>query len=123
MPFAGAGTEDVGADSADGHQPADAVGMVDREVDADAAAHRVADDVHLVDAERVEEGRHRAECGDHRVAAEVVADPETGELQDQAAEVLGERGQHPAEVAPAGDTGPGAVQEQQHRTRIGPPLS
>ena len=56
---------------------------------------------------------------DHRVTAEVVADPEAGEFQDQAAEVLGERGQYSAEVAPAGDTGAGAVQEQQHRAGIG----
>src|SRR6185437_12795072 len=117
--LAGAGAEDVGADAADGHQPINAVGAVGGEVDADGAAHRVADDVHLVDTERVQKRRYGTECGDHRVAAEVVADPEAGEFEDQAPEVGGEGGQNSAEVAPSGDAGARAVQEQQYRTRIG----
>jgi hypothetical protein len=87
--------------------------MIDREVDADAAAHRVPDDVDLVQAERVDESGHRRLCVQHGMAAEVVAHPESGELQHQAPVVLREEGQVAAEVAPAGDSRPGSVQQQQ----------
>jgi len=43
---------------------------------------------------------------DHRMAAEVGADAEAGEFQDQAAEMFGERGQDPPKVAPASNPGP-----------------
>ena len=105
MPSLGLGLKNVGTDAADCHQTADAVWIVDGEVDADATAHRIADDVDFVHAECVQERHDGALCGDHRVAAEVGADAEAGEFQDQAAVVLGEGGQYPAEVTPAGDPG------------------
>ncbi len=111
--LAGPGTEDVGADAADCHQLADAVGLMDREIDSDAAAHRIADDVNTIHPERVEEGCHRALSGDHRMASEVVTDSEPRELEDEASELPCERGQHTAEVAPAGDTRARAVQKEQ----------
>ena len=43
--------------------------------------------------------------GDHRVTAEVIAHAEAGELQNQAAEMLGERAENAAEVAPSGHAG------------------
>jgi hypothetical protein len=45
----------------------------------------------------------------------VVADTETREFQDQATEMRGEGPEDASEVPPAGDTGTGAVQEQQGR--------
>ena len=37
-------------------QPADAVGLIDREADPYAAAHRTADDVNTIHSERIKEG-------------------------------------------------------------------
>ena len=65
------------------------VGMGDRVVDPDAAAHRVTQDVNGFQAERIDEAHHRIQRGDHGVAAEIVADTESGKLQDQAAEEVG----------------------------------
>ena len=96
MPLAGARTVDVGADTADGDELADPVGVVDGEVDPDAAAHRVADYVDPLEPEGIDERRDRALRVEHGVTAEVVTDPEAGELQHQAVEVLGED----AQVAP-----------------------
>jgi hypothetical protein len=62
---------------------------------------------------RVDECGQGALRGHHRVTAEVVADTETREFKDQATEMRGEGPEDASEVAPAGDTGTGAVQEQQ----------
>ena len=113
MPSGGTRTQDVAADAADGHHPTHPFGMSDGEVERDTAAHRVADDVDGVQAERIDEAHQRIQCGDHRVAAEIVTDAEAGKLQDQTPEEFGERAQHAAEVAPARHAGAGAVQQQQ----------
>src|SRR5690606_14065710 len=84
-----------------------------RQADTDTAAHRVADDVDPVQPQRIGEGQGRALGVDHGVTAEVVADPEPRELQDEATEMLGEHPEIAAEIAPSGDTRPGAVQQQQ----------
>ncbi len=55
----------------------------------------------------------------HRVLLGRVADPEPGELQDQAPEVLGEPGEVAAVVAPARHTGTGPVQQQRRRALAG----
>ncbi|GFG80101.1 hypothetical protein MPRG_33770 [Mycobacterium paragordonae] len=68
--------------------------------------------------ERVEERRHDALSGDHRVSAEVVGDAEAGEFEDQAPKVPGECRQHSTKVAPAADAGARAVQEQHHRSVV-----
>ena len=117
MPSLGPRREDVRTDPADGDEAPHLGRLMDRVVDADGAAHRIADDVNGVQTQRVDEGAHGTECGDHRVAAEVVADPESGEFQHEAAEMLGEGAQNAAEIAPARHTGTGAVQEQQGSAR------
>ncbi len=90
--------------------------MGDRVVDAHAAAHRVTHDVNSFHVERVDEPHHRIQRGDHRMAAEIITDAEAGELQNQAAEELGECAQHAAEIPPARHTRTGSVQQQQRRT-------
>ena len=99
-------------DAADRDQPAHPLGMSDREVDRDTAAHRIADDVDGVQAERIDEAHQSIQCGDHRVAAEIVTDAEPGELQDQTPEEFGESAQDAAEVAPSRHARPGTVQQQ-----------
>ena len=74
----------------------------------------------LVEAEPVEEAVTAAACGEHRMTAGRVADPEPRELQDQGAEVLGEDGEVAAEVAPPRHAGAGAVQQQQEAARRRP---
>ncbi len=64
--------------------------MTDRVVDADTATHRIADDVNGVEPQQLDKGDQSSVCGHHRVTAEVVADAETGEFQNQATEMLGE---------------------------------
>jgi hypothetical protein len=109
--FARARRENVRANSADGDQATNLGRLSDRIVDADTATHRIADDVNGIEAQRVDKCAYGTECGHHRVTAEVVADAETGEFQNQATEMLGERAENAAEIAPPGNTGTGAVQE------------
>ena len=115
----GPGGEQIGADAADGDQPAHPLGMLYRQVDCDTATHRVADDVEAVERERVDERHGRSVRGDHRMTAQVGAHAEAGKFQHQTTEVPAERGQHPAEVALARDAGSRAVQEQQRRSVTG----
>ena len=119
MPSLGPGLKMLRADPADCHQPANLVRVVRGEVDADSAAHRVADDVDPLQAQFVDEGHHRALRSEHRVTTEVVADAESGELQDETAKALSEGGENTAKIAPPGDPGSRSVQEQQRRAFSG----
>src|SRR6202044_3066970 len=96
--------------------PAHPVGMSDREVDCYPAAHRVTHDINRFQAEGVDEAHHCVQCGDHRVAAEIVTDTKAGKFQNQTVEELGERAQHTPKVTPSRHPRAGSVQQQQRRT-------
>jgi hypothetical protein len=113
--LARSGCEDVRSDAADRDEASNLGRITYREIDADTATHRIADDVNGIEAHRFDKGDQCTLSGQHRVTAEVVADAETGEFHNQATEMLGERAEDAAEVPPAGDTGTRAVQEQQGR--------
>ena len=83
--------------------------MSDREVDRNPATHRVTHDINRFQAEGIDEAHHRVQCGDHRVAAEIVTDTKAGKLQNQTVEELGERAQHTPKVTPSRHPRAGSV--------------
>ena len=115
----GNGAEDVLAHAADGDQAAHPVGVLDRELGRDDAAHGVADDVDPCRG-RGRRGRLITDAGAWpSIGCWSVGSltPKPGEfVEHQAAEVLRECGQVALVVAPAGDSRAGAVEQQERRT-------
>ena len=112
------------------HQPADPVGVAEREPHRRTAAEAVAEQVHPVDAELVEQrdhgvGREPVVVADH---LGLVGRAEAGLVDQDRAEGLGEAGQGRPEVGPRAGARAAAVQhhERQPATDVGrapPPRS
>ena len=108
------------SDSATGphqHQPADPLGVLEREPRRRTAAEAVAEQVDPVDAELVEQrdevvGREAEVVADH---LGLVGAAEAGLVDQQGAEVLGEAWQRGAEVAPRRGPGTAAVQHHERQ--------
>ncbi len=117
----GVGVEQVEAQPARAHQhqPADAVGVGQREAHRRAAAEAVAEQVDLVDAELVEQGDDvvggvAVEVADHR---RLVGAAEAGLVDQQGAERRREVRQRRAEVGPGAGARATAVQHDQRQPR------
>src|SRR5690606_27299327 len=95
--------------------------MVESETRCDAAAHRVTEDVRLLDSQFVEQGRDSIRRNPMVGAVHLGtrARAEAGLVGNDRPEVLREQGQVRTEVAPPRDTGARAVQHDEGFTLAG----
>ena len=118
------GVEQVERQPARAHhdQPADPVGVGQRQPHRRTAAEAVAEQVHLLDAELVEQRDHGV-GGEPVVVADdgrLVGPAEAGLVDEQRAVVRGEARQGGAEVRPRRRAGAAAVQHDQRESRASP---
>ena len=120
----GVGVEQVEREPARAHQdePADPVGVLDGQAGRRTAAEAVAEQVHPLDAELVEQRddvlhREAEVVADHR---RLVGAAEARLVDQQGAEGAREPGQGRAEVRPRGRAGAAAVQHQQRQVAADP---
>ena len=118
------GVEQVEREPARAHQdePADPVGVLDGQAGRRTAAEAVAEQVHPLDAELVEQ-RDDVLHGEAEVVADhrwLVGAAEARLVDQQGAEDAREPGQRGAEVGPRGRAGPAAVQHEQRQVAADP---